>query len=464
MKRFFIPLAAVFMVAMSLCTSCLGDEEDDVVFPHTAAVTSATLGTLKRTVHLQTRDGRDSTYTVNLTGAYYPLHIDQLKGRIYNTDSLPVGTDVKHVTFSALTHTGTGITIDAATTESDTIFSASDSTDFSRERVITIYNAYGEKRPYRVELRVHQEEGDSFVWHKRSSGRPELAAARQLKAFVRGDQVALFIDEGGQTALLTAPKEQPWALERQPAGTEAAPAPESIVLQGDTFYGLRDGKLLKSDDGRQWEPVPTSAELKMLAGSGTKHLVGLTADGFSLSSDGGRTWQPDEADEPDMMPESDIACTHIPSHIDPTFEEIVIVGKKGTESVVWRKNIDLTGGRNYEWNYLPAPEAGDTYACPLLDSPSLTAYDGGTLLMGIELGTGTVAAPFMSRENGRSWRTDDIKRLPAGSPVIGLAVATDGTDLYVYAGGTGEVWTGRFNRLGWQWSADDNYVYKAPRR
>lgn len=464
MKRFLTPLAAVLVAAMPLCTSCLGDEENDVVFPHTAVVTSATLGTLKRAVHMQTADGRDSIYTVNLIGAYYPLQIDQLGGHIYNADSLPLGTAVSRVTFSTFSHTGTAITIDALGTENDTIFTASDSTDFSRERIITIYNAYGEKRPYRMELRVHKEEGDTFVWHKRSAGRPELAAAKRLKGFVRGDEVALFADEGAGTVLFTAPKATPWALERQTMGATPAPEADGIVVQGDTFYGLRGETLLRSDDGREWSVVQPQSGLRALAGGGTRHLVGLTAAGFSLSADGGLTWTPDEADEPDRLPESDIVCAVVASRTDPTFEEIIVVGRKAGESVVWRKYIDLTGGLEFAWNYLPAPEADARYACPLLDSPALVPYDGGTLLMGLERGTNTLAAPAMSRENGRSWRTDDVKRLPAAGPATSVAVAADGVDLYVYTGGTGEVWTGRFNRLGWQRSEQDDYVCSSPRR
>lgn len=464
MKRLFIPLTAVFMAAISLCTSCLGDEKDDVVFPHTATITSASLGTLKRIIHIQTRDGRDSTYTVNLTGSYFPLHIDQISGKIYNTDSLPLGTDLTHVTFNTLSHTGTAICIDAETTESDTIFSSSDSTDFSRPRLISVYNPYGEKRTYRMELNCHKEEGDTFIWRKCCTGRAELAAATRLKAFIRNEQVILFAEKNGRIAMFTASKETPWVLEQQTIDSQESPETDNIVMQNGVFYGLRDGSLLKSTDGRHWETVLPHAGLKILAGSGTKHLVGLTETDFRISEDNGLTWKTDEADEPGMIPESDIVYTHTASRLDPTFEEIVIVGRKGTENAVWRKNVDLTGSRNYAWNYLPAPESTEDFACPLLDSPSLISYDNGALLTGLEPGTGTVAAPRMSRENGRTWRTNDIKNIPATGTATCLATATDGTDIYVFIGGTGDVWTGRFNRLGWQWSQADNYVYKATKR
>lgn len=261
MKRHLIPLTAALLTAVSLCTACMGDDEEDMVFPHSASLTAVKLGTLKRVLHVTTRDGRDSTYTVNVTGTYYPLHIDQLGGRVYNTDSLPTGTDVSRVTFSTVSHTGTSIGINALAAEGDTIFTSTDSTDLSAPRTLTVYNAYGEKRAYRLELNCHREEGDSFVWHPRGDAAGTLARAERLKAFVDDGEVTLFALENGRTVRLQAPKQTPWTLSRHTADA-GAPAPDSIVRLGDTYYGLAGGALVESADGLGWNVVLARCGLK----------------------------------------------------------------------------------------------------------------------------------------------------------------------------------------------------------
>ena len=87
----------LLLSVMLVCVSCLGDNETQTTYPEDAAITSFTLGTLKQYVTTKAKNGSDSTYTKSITGSNYKVYIDQINRKIYNPDSLPFGTDVKHV-------------------------------------------------------------------------------------------------------------------------------------------------------------------------------------------------------------------------------------------------------------------------------------------------------------------------------------------------------------------------------
>ena len=71
---------------LAACTTT--DDDSTTTLYDDAAIVTFKLGTMNRYV-----DGVKSTYS----GSSYAFHIDQLSRTIYNTDSLPVGTDVEHV-------------------------------------------------------------------------------------------------------------------------------------------------------------------------------------------------------------------------------------------------------------------------------------------------------------------------------------------------------------------------------
>ena len=78
-------LIAMLLGALASCTKA---DETTVTLYDDAAITSFTLGNLNRYVN-----GVKSTFA----GSDYLFHIDQVNRTIYNTDSLPLGTDITKV-------------------------------------------------------------------------------------------------------------------------------------------------------------------------------------------------------------------------------------------------------------------------------------------------------------------------------------------------------------------------------
>ena len=98
MKKLFSKVVIIMAAVFSL-TSCLSDNNEiDTTYYTDTAITSFSLGTLNLTNHTKAKDGvTDSTYTTTFSASSYNFDIDQYAKTINNTDSLPKGTDLKHV-------------------------------------------------------------------------------------------------------------------------------------------------------------------------------------------------------------------------------------------------------------------------------------------------------------------------------------------------------------------------------
>ena len=444
--RTFPALVLAVATCGCLTTACNTDNTYDVETSAECIVTGATLGTLPRTMHTLSSTGEDSTYTVNVSGSYYPLYIDQVENRIYNGDSLPVGTDVTRVTFQRFATVGTAA-IRSLVSGTDTTFSATDSTDFSRERLVTIYSSDGTaRREYRISINVHREEADSFRWARPVATNEYLPWLTYMRAAVKDGYLYIFAREREQKVLLKAPTADPSAMTRTPLSGRDAPDPSTIVAMGGSFYGLLNGKPARTEDGIMWMPLNTTFRPDALVAAGSRTLYALS-DGQLYASADGISWTEEELDEPDRFPTEQFAWAVIPSRTDPTFEDVLLVGRRDGEVVVWKRNIDLTGGEQFAWNYYPTM-TDNPYNCPQLTDATLIAYDEGAVLCGLDA-DGNMAPLYMSRDGGRTWKDDDVPRPDAAKPVT-LAVTTDADNyIWIVCAGTGEVWRGRFNRLGW---------------
>lgn len=446
MRKIKLALLPVSLLTILLtAVSCGTDDEQNFTTSSDCIVTSATIGVLKKINHTKDKAGNDSVYTTNVTGAYYPLHIDQLGGRIFNTDSLPAGTDLTRTVFSAFNTQGL-TAIRSLATGKDTIFSRTDSTDCSVERELTVYSLDGQsKRTYRLSICAHREEADSFVWRQVCDGEPQLAALDAgHRTIAANGQLHVFGRQNGQPVLLTAQAAAPgqWTAAAQPAGLDI----RSVCRFGNRFVALEDGRIVTSADGTGWTDTGSDFRPDVLAGTGTGLLFAIKDGQFHSSADG-VTWTADGADTPDEAPVAEALCIVTGQQPDTDFENLLAIGRNAAATpVVWLRNIDLTGQTIFPWNYLP-PVADPKFHCPDLTDASLAPYDGGAVLAGTD-NNGKIAALYQSRDNGRTWHTTEWKNPLAGTTANGISMTVDENNfIWLVAGGA--VWRGRINRLGW---------------
>ena len=197
-NKFCRRISVAALSAVLVLTGCSSENNFNVDVTGDCAITSMVLGQLRRTMHSINSEGRDTTYVTSVEGSLYPLHIDQLKREIYNTDSLPRGTHTDRIVFSSIQVDGY-LRYRITETGQDTLYSAGDSLDFTQPRLFTVTSADGSAtRTYTVRIVAHQSNMQEFTWRKLEEGNT---------AFVVKDSV-LYTADGSTIVAYPAAKPQ----------------------------------------------------------------------------------------------------------------------------------------------------------------------------------------------------------------------------------------------------------------
>ena len=165
MKRIFQVLCGLLMTGM-LLTSCLNSDDSTTTYYDDMAIMSFSLGTINRYSHTTTAAGKDSVYKTTYAGSVYKMNIDQLNHKIYNTDSLPIGTDAKHVLCTVTTRNNAGVYVKSLTSDTLTYFrSGQDSVDFTQPRLFRVFANDGSgSRDYLVTLNLRTQNAGRLLW------------------------------------------------------------------------------------------------------------------------------------------------------------------------------------------------------------------------------------------------------------------------------------------------------------
>lgn len=293
MDKIYRLLTALFCCGVVLAFASCSDDDTDITSSTSGScvVTAVTLGGIPCAVHTTTDDGRDSIYEASLTGANYPLSIDQRENRIYLQDSLPAGCDVSRMTFSTFTYQGSDITIRSLYTGNDTIFNTADSTDCHVPRIITVHSADGSQRSYTLELKVHKQSGEEMNWTCVQTN-SEIAALSEQRMLEKDGTLYLFGRNGGQFVLLvSADGGDTWTREDVSSDLMV----RSVQLKGGTFFALdMAGHVQCSSDGRTWIQGGDKTLNVLVASSNS--LFG-TSEGGIWSSLNATEWSQDGMDE-----------------------------------------------------------------------------------------------------------------------------------------------------------------------
>lgn len=411
-------------------TSCLSSSNNSSTLYSDAAITSFVVTAANRVMHTTSKSGADSTYKVKLTTTSYKFHIDNVKHEIYNTDSLPVGTDVSKVLCSiTVKNNGMLIYWDEKDANAYYVYNTKDSIDFTNPRVFEVYANDGKgSTKYTVKVNVHKEKADSFVWQQMPSS-DVLAQLSNVSAYDWMGDIYLTGDIGDKTKFFAVDK---------------------------------NGGLKEIVEGSNKLPEG----IKRWIGTTSKEIYALSTDNhLMVSKDDGKTWERDILDEDEsLLPVQDIAFVSYPLEYASNTEYALMVGNRSTSSypqeriaMVWRKIVD---NDEYTpegfWSYL---EPVGKLTLPRMEHMSLVAYDDGILCIGGgNLGADIISSPYdliyQSRDDGITWKLNDSYQMPEGfegSMTNSVGMAVDNEDnLWLFCGGTGQIWRGRLNKLGWE--------------
>lgn len=444
-KRYVI----VIMIALVFSlVSCMNDSQNTVTnVTNDCAITNVVLGSLKRVVTTRKNSGKDTTYLTTVYGGLYPMYIDQLNKEIYNADSLPLGTKVKSVVFSTFTADGAVAYRNEA--GSDTLYSTTDSVDFTSPRLFTCYSYSGKaKKTYTVRVNVRKTNPDLFVWSKVGT-EPEFAAIHGMKAVVKSGILHVFAKQDGRPLLFTTQTDSTTGWTKSDLSGDVPAQIGEVVVFKDRFWGVCGSDIVVSENGMYW----TKAEMQGLQsassviGSSHSFLFAAGTDGVYKSKDGA-TWSKETIDSSfDLLPKSDLAFTALSMNFNESFENLFWSGLASDGKLsLWKKTIDNTSENNDVWSYYPVTEE-IKYPLPQLKSPVMFSYDEKALYVGCL--NDTLSAFYVTTDAGRNWiPAANVYVHPRAVAADEVACAVDSNNyVWLICSGSGEVWRGRLNKL-----------------
>lgn len=415
--KFLSVIASFFLVSLAF-TSCL-DSNSAIEYGTDPTIHSFSTDTIK--------------------GINYPFTIDQLKGLIYNQDSLPVGTDLTKIPVT--------INASGAVLCADSAWVSTDSLNFTNPVKFTIYAEDGvTKKDYTVKFNVHQQDPDSLVWGKMTSSFSGGKITGEQKSVVFINSICTF--SNGSVFSTSVLNGKVW-VESTLAGLPSNVILSSIMNFNNRLYAVTgDGDVYFSMNATDWAKSSLSGNVKALIATYSDRLAGIyEQDGknyFCISKDGS-TWTNSKKEVYSDFPLSKISSTVYTTKTG--IEKALMVGETtavgDTVTVPW---FSLDG---LDW----APLTTDTeYSCPKLENISLIHYNDKFYVFGGKGQTGF--EKFYSSEEGIVWKEVTKKVcFPAdfkGRDNYSYVVPTDNSIWIMWSksGNSDEVWRGKINRLG----------------
>lgn len=451
MNKYF-SLLATLTVALTMLCSCLKGNDDDIASQsNDTMITSFTLNTLYRTIHVKTSDGRDSTYVTSLSGNKYGFSIDHLNGIIENPDSLPKWTNPAKVLCTVTT--GNSAIVGYKRDASDTIYyyNSADTMNFTEpvEFRVIASDGSGVQRKYIVSLNIHQEEGDSMRWE--NLAQDSTIAFDKKKLYNLGNEMYLMgVKDGATTVFKTSAADGATWEGITPDVSLDSIAYNNTVVFNNELYTLSNGTLYKSADAKTWATVSTP-DIETLVAAGSTKLFGIGNGKIRYSDDGGATWTDDTmSDEAGFLPKKDFsyAVTNVKSNAET--ERIVIAGNLQNETdysnaMVWSKVIEKRAD-SYEYSWTRVVTRNERHGLPYCENLSMVAY--GDMLVSLNQNKFLI-----STDNGMVWNVENrIFTRPEGfnAQASELTMAVDANNWLWLIDKDGNVWKARINRLAWK--------------
>ena len=392
--------------------------------------------------------------------------IDQLRGEIYNTDSLPYGTRISHKLACQITY-------DDAISPSRVEFMPeatgkrisgrdADSIDFSRPvRIyITSYDRT-EAKTYTVRLNVHQQDPDSMVWQHIAPllGRSDIAEGRIVGH--AGTYLLLARTANGLSAYRSSDAQawQALATTGLPAG-KTLRAAEATVFRHTFYIYSTDGTLYRSADGAAWTAVAGAPAIAHLLGAVDTVTYGTRATALAAIIRSGDSLRFASMNAAGIWTTGDVVPATFPTSgfgslsYEAAYRcHLLLVGGKQRDGSLTSRAWETTDG--HTWICLNENTAS---GLPALQGAAVVMYDGKLYLVGgIKASNVASQTLYISSDRGATWHLAGRKlMLPAEFRARGYVMPVVTADGYlIFTGGQAspggdmidEMWRGRINRL-----------------
>lgn len=431
-------LSAIALSTLSL-GSCLTDDNDTKTVTYSdCAITSFSLGSLKRTFHTTSKSGKDSSYVASYTPTV-SFTIDQYRHEIYNNDSLPEGTDSTKVLLNVSTRNGGYVYVKSTTSDSIFYHNSTDSIDFTTNpRQLCVISTDGTSSVlYKVKINIHKELPQKMTWNA-----PYTAEALKDGVQSIAEQGnSLFVKSGSAICSTAINGGKTWS---SLSGGDSA----SGIASHNGYIYSTDGKgnLIRTTDCTNWETVSTTAPLGIskVLGSSAGKLYAIANDAagnsplVSIDTETG-TATPEEFYDPataNYAANASSICeaqngqgTTIICNItnaDDSHSTYVLYKAENTATPQKWMILSNTYDQNLPDNYTEAVSYGKY----------LVALSGGKF--------------YTSLDHGRSWQNRYFLYAPSAlsKDAVSHIYADSHGILWIFAP-NGQVFTGKLNEMAW---------------
>lgn len=440
------PIAFVVMSALALTflASC-GDDNKSSELSSDCAINAIVLGNLSRIYHTYLDNGKDTSYSITVPGAAYPLHIDQINRRIFNSDSLPVGTAVNKVYFT--TFSADGIVSYRLESGKDTLYSTKDTLDFTSPRIFTIFASDGSgSRSYTIDIKIHNADPDAYSWVAASPADNDVAKLESMRMIAKDGQLYLWGSKNGTNVVMTRKTGEGVALwtKKDISGTDGLQT-KSINLFNGKFVAISESGLVESENGADWTETATSLVPDRILAADEELYI--TVSGKIYSSNDLKSWKEEKADNSTaFLPTENIYSAVLPAVNNPNIENIVCVGYLDGKTETWKKEMNKVYPEDNAWSYYPTTEETPR-TLPYLKGFNMMKYDGKLFCAGIN---GDTVNVYTSTDGARAWKKVKVPTMvPAqtGKPTEIFMTPDDDNHIWLVCSGTGTLWKGYLNRL-----------------
>ena len=444
----------ILLAALVLFAACTRDTSGN--YTPEAAIKSFSLGTFNVLHNGITAEGKDTMVVDQMANGVFRYDIDNVRGLISNTDTLPFGSIVKNVKTN-ISATGTvyfnvpdsdGVYHNVPWTNSLEI----DLSDPVRVYVISTDDSY--KREYKVLTNIYDADPDSMKWAGLAALPEGITYANAIEC---GGTMTVFGFNGDSNPCFTKYDEisDTWTAPARCIGLSRMAKFQSLGIH-DNLFVISDGSsILTSVDCENWSNANPDTDIELLLPFRQTGDYGtawaLTADGRIVSSANLVQWSGIQK-VPSEFPVKNLngICYNLATNRDILRYIITGTDSENKETLIWTK-LSTEG----KWSQILLSE-DHNLKCPAFSNLATILYDGRLYSFG-----GAMQNFFESRDNGISWREckSIVETYNTWNNFMQIPEAYRGTDLpfcfatctdnsiWLMSSDSRGVWRGYINRL-----------------
>ena len=315
-----------------------------------------------------------------------------------------------------------------------------DTLDFSQPRELYVFSSSGNfVKKYTVTIVAHKEIADTLIWNKFDIDN-DIKNYSSVKTGICNNSLVVLGKTASGTELKTF-------VDGSLKKARSFSANATMTTDGNTIYVTDGGVIYSSSDAKNWNTV--SADVKSVLGVCGKEMFAMSnANKLMMSLDNGVSWKNEDIDDDaKYVPSSDINFVSTATTSNTDVKRAFVIGNSSANSKkaeVWSKIVEENTEKDQSWMYQKF-NSSNNYYLPKLSNLSVTAYDNKLLAIG-----GECDKLYYSEDCGICWKQNVSFVLPEGFSASKASIVVD-DDYFVWivCTGSGQVWKGRINKMGW---------------